>query len=171
MSDLWQGDRHHQVVPPFQSQVTLVEQVQGQLKVEDGAVAPRWQVAAELAEEQLIRDRACWRGDVSGNLGAAVDPVMDVVAQVSSEVTVVWQDVQRDAREGKEGGDFLQKKKTDKLWVLTGKDRCRSQAQTRQYWKNSRQLVFGALAKDKLKPPIPQMLLLLTHAEPWDTVQ
>lgn len=84
MSDLWQGDRHHQVVPSFQSQVALVEQVQGQLKIEDGAVAPCWQVAAELAEEQLIRDRACWRGDVSGNLGAAVDPVMDVVAQISS---------------------------------------------------------------------------------------
>lgn len=35
--------------------------------------------------------------------------------------------------------------------------------------------VCGALAKDKLKAqktrPIPWMLLPLTHAEPWDTVQ
>lgn len=84
MSDLWQGDGHHQVIPPLQSQVALVEQIQGKLKVEDGAVTPRWQMAAELAEEQLIRSCACWRGDVSGNLGAAVDPVMDVVTQVGS---------------------------------------------------------------------------------------
>lgn len=79
MSNLWQGDRHHQVVPPFQNQVALVEQVQGQLKVEDGAMAPCWQVATELAEEKLVRSRACWRGDISCNLGAAVYPVMDVI--------------------------------------------------------------------------------------------
>lgn len=117
MSDLWQGDRHHQVVSSFQSQVAFVEQIQGQLKVEDGAVAPCWQVAAELAEEQRIWGRACWRGDVSGNLGAAAHPVMDVVTEVSSQITAVWQDVQWDAREGEEGGDFLQKKKTDTLVV------------------------------------------------------
>lgn len=117
MSDLWQGDRHHQVVSSFQSQVAFVEQIQGQLKVEDGAVAPCWQVAAELAEEQRIRRRACWCGDVSGNLGAAADPVMDVVTEVSSQITAVWQDVQRDAREGKEGGNFLQRKKKGKLRV------------------------------------------------------
>lgn len=58
-------------------------------------------MAAEFAEEQGIRGRACWRGDVSSDLGAAADPVMDVVAQVSSQVAAVWQDVQRDAREGK----------------------------------------------------------------------
>lgn len=98
-SDLWQGDRHHQVVSSFQSQVAFVEQIQGQLKVENGAVAPCWQVTAELAEEELIRSRTCWCGDVCSNLGAAADPVMDVVTQVSSQVTAVRQDVQRDARE------------------------------------------------------------------------
>lgn len=108
-------------------------------------------MAAELAEEQLIRGQACWRGDVSGDLGAAADPVMDVVTQVSSQITAVWQDVQRDAREGKKGSDFLQEKKTDKLWVLIGKNRYHTQAQTPQYLKNSRQHVFGALVKDKLK--------------------
>ncbi len=121
MSDLWQGDRHDQVVSSFQSQVALMEQIQGQLKIEDGAVAPCWQMAAELAEEQLIRGWACWRGDVRGDLGAAADPVMDVVTQVSSQITAVWQDVQRDAREGKKGSYFLQEKKTYILWVLTGK--------------------------------------------------
>lgn len=74
-------------------------------------------MAAEFAEEQRIRGRACRCGDVSGNLGAAADPVMDVVAKVSSQITAVWQDVQRDAREGKRGGDFLQKKKREELLV------------------------------------------------------
>lgn len=50
MSDLWQGDRHDQVVSSFQGQVVFVEQIQSQLKVEDGAVAPCRQVATELAE-------------------------------------------------------------------------------------------------------------------------
>ena len=67
-------------------------------------------MAAELAEEQRIRGSACGCGDVGGNLGAAADPVMDVVTEVSSQITAVWQDVQRDAREGKEGGDFLKRK-------------------------------------------------------------
>lgn len=81
---LREGDRHHQVVAPFQKQVALVKQVQGQLKVEDGAVAPRCQVAAELAEQQLVRSCARGRGDVGRHLRAAVNPVMDVVTQVSS---------------------------------------------------------------------------------------
>lgn len=81
---LWEGDRYHQVVAPFQNQVALVKQVQGQLKVEDGAVAPRWQVAAELAKEQLVGSRTRWRSDVSRHLCAAVYPVMDVVTQVGS---------------------------------------------------------------------------------------
>lgn len=97
--------------------MAFVEQIQGQLKVEDGAVAPCRQVAAKFAEEQRIRGRACGRGDVNGNLGAAADPVMNVVAQVSSQIAAVWQDIQRDAREGKRGGDFLQKKKTEALLV------------------------------------------------------
>lgn len=108
---LWEGDRYHQVVPPFQNQVALVKQVQGQLKVEDGAVAPRRQVAAELAEEQLVRGRARRCGDISRHLGAAVNPVMDVVTQVSTEITAVLQNVQRDARKWKKGGDFLQQKR------------------------------------------------------------
>lgn len=108
MSDLWQGHRHHQVVSPFQCQVALVEQIQGQLQVKDGAVAACWQVAAEFAEEQLIGGWARRRGDVGSDLGAAVDPVMDVVTQVGSQIAAVWQDVQRDAREGKKGSDFLQ---------------------------------------------------------------
>lgn len=122
MSDLRQGHGHHQVVSSFQSQVALVEQIQGQLQVQDGAVAACWQVTAELAEEQLIGGGACWRGDVGGDLGAAADPMMDVVAQVSAQITAVWQDVQRDTREGKECGDFLWQKKTDTLWVLIGKN-------------------------------------------------
>lgn len=152
-----------------------MKQIEGQLKVKDGAVAPRGQVAAELAEKQLIGGRACWRGDVCCDLGAAADPVMDVVAQISSQITAVWQDVQRDAREGEKGSDFLQEKKTDTLWVLIGKNRYRAQAQTPQCLKDGRKHDFGALAKDKLKAPksgpIPQMLLPLTHTEPWDTVQ
>lgn len=88
-----------------------MKQVQGQLKVEDGAVAPRRQVAAELAKQQLVRSRARWRGDVSRHLGAAVNPVMDVVAQVSSEIAAVLQNVQRDARKRKKGGDFLRRKR------------------------------------------------------------
>lgn len=91
--------------------MALVKQVQGQLKVEDGAVAPRRQVAAELAEEQLVRSRARWRGDVSRHLRAAVNPVMDVVTQVSSEIAAVLQNVQRDARKRKKGGDFLPRKR------------------------------------------------------------
>lgn len=104
---LREGDGYHQVVPPFQDQVALVKQVQGQLKVEDGAVAPRRQVAAEFAEEQLVGSRPRRRGDVGRHLRAAVDPVMDVVAQVGPEIAAVLQDVQRNARKGEEGGDFL----------------------------------------------------------------
>lgn len=81
--------------------MAFVEQIQSQLKVEDGAVTPRGQVAAELAEEQRIGGGARRRGDVSRDLGAAADSVMDVVAQVGPQVAAVWQDVQRDAREGK----------------------------------------------------------------------
>lgn len=88
----------------------FVEQIQGELKVEDGAVAPCGQVAAELAEQQRIRSGPCWCGDVRSDLAAAADPVMDVVAQVGSQIAAVWQDVQRNARERKEGGDFLQEK-------------------------------------------------------------
>ncbi len=118
MSDLWQRDGHHQVVSPFQRQVAIVKKIQGQLKVEDGAVAPCWEVAAEFAEQQLIGGRARWCGDVSSNLVAAADPVMDVITQVGSQITAVWQDVQRDAREREKGSDFLQVKKTDKSWVF-----------------------------------------------------
>lgn len=75
-------------------------------------------MAAKFTEEQLIWGRACWRGDISCDLGAAADPVMDVVTQVSSQITAVWQNVQRDAREGEKGSDFLQWKKRDKLRVL-----------------------------------------------------
>lgn len=108
MSDLWQGDWYNQVVSSFQCQMAFVEQIQGQLKIEDGAVAPCWQMATEFAEEQRIRGRSCWRGDISSNLGAAADPVMDVVTQVGSQITAVWKDVQRNTRERKKGGDFLQ---------------------------------------------------------------
>lgn len=95
-----------------------MEKIQGQLKVEDRAMTACWQVAAELAEEKRIRGGA-WRcGDVGGNLGATADPVMDVIAQVSSQITAVWQDVQRDAREGKQGSNFLQEKETDTLLQL-----------------------------------------------------
>lgn len=100
-----------------------MEQVQGELEVKDGAVAPRRQVAAELAVEQLVGGRACWRGDVGRNLGAAADPVMDVVAQVSSQVAAVRQDVQRDAGEREQGGDVLQWKKMAETWVPIGKNR------------------------------------------------
>lgn len=89
-----------------------MEQIQSQLEIEDGAVAPGREVAAELAEEQRIRSRACRRGDISGNLAAAADPVMDVVAQIGSQIAAVWQDVQRNASEGKERGDFLHRRKT-----------------------------------------------------------
>jgi len=115
-----------------------MEQIQSQLKVEDGAVAPCWQVAAELAEEQRIRSRACWRGDISGNLAAAADPVMDVITQVSSQITAVWQDIQRNARERKKGGDFLQKRRGRQLT-----------AQALQYSRNWRFRVFDAFAEDK----------------------
>lgn len=129
-------------------------------------------MAAKFTEEQLIWGRACWRGDISCDLGAAADPVMDVVTQVSSQITAVWQNVQRDAREGEKGSDFLQWKKLKLKYLI---NRCYTGAQTPQRGKqNSRQHVFGALAKDKLKAPksgpIAQMLSL-THAEPWDTVQ
>lgn len=110
-----------------------MEQIQGQLKVEDRAMAPCWQVAAKFAEEQLIRGCARWGGDVSSDLSAAADPVMDVVAQVSSQIAAVWQDVQRDAREWKEGSDFLQEKNAGKSCVLVGKNRNDTQAQTPQY--------------------------------------
>lgn len=90
-----------------------MEQIQGQLKVQDGAVAAGRQVAAELAEKQLVGGRARWRGDVGGDLSAAVDPAMDVVTQVSSKIAAVWQDVQRDAGEGKERRDVLQEKIMD----------------------------------------------------------
>lgn len=84
-----------------------MEQIQGQLKVENRAMTPCGQMAAELAEEQWIGARACRRGDIDCDLGAAADPVMDVVTEISTQITAVWQDVQRDAREGKQGGDFL----------------------------------------------------------------
>lgn len=66
-----------------------MEQVQNELKVEDGAVAARREMAAELAEEQRVRGGACRCGDVGCNLGTAADPVMDVVTEVSPEVTAV----------------------------------------------------------------------------------
>lgn len=100
-----------------------MEQVQGELEVKDGAVAPRRQVAAELAVEQLVGGRARRRGDVGRNLGAAVDPVMDVVAQVGSEVAAVRQDVQRDAGEREQGGDVLQGKEMAETWVPFGINR------------------------------------------------
>lgn len=70
-------------------------------------MAPARQVAAELAEKQRVGGGACRRGDVGGDLAAATDPVVDVVAQVGPQVAAVRQDVQRDAGEGKERGDFL----------------------------------------------------------------
>lgn len=129
--------------------MALVKQVQGQLKVEERAVAACRQVAAELAEQQLIREGACWRSDVGGNLGAAVDPVVDVVTQVSSQIAAVWQNVQRDSRERKEGGDFLQKETADKLWLLTGKKTETAHRHKHVNYKKKRQLVFGAFAKGK----------------------
>lgn len=90
--------------------MALVEQVQGQLEVQDRSVAAGRQLAAELAEEQLVGGGACWCGDVSCYLCAAADSMMDVVAQVGSQVAAVGQDVQRDARERKEGGDLLRRK-------------------------------------------------------------
>lgn len=87
--------------------MALVEEVQSELEVEEGAVAARRQVAAELAEQQLIRDSSCRSGDVGGDGGAAVDPVVDVVAEVCPQIAAVWQNVQRDARERQQGGDFL----------------------------------------------------------------
>lgn len=88
-------------------------------------------MAAELAEEQRVWSGACRCGDVHSNLAAAANPVMDVVAQVGSQITAVWQDVQRNAREGKEGGDFLQEKVT----VHAG---------TYDYLENSGLHIFGA---------------------------
>lgn len=88
--------------------MSLVKEVQSELEVEEGAVAARRQVAAELAEQQLIRDGSRGRGDVGGDVGAAVDPVVDVVAEVRPQIAAVWQDVQGDARERQQGGDFLQ---------------------------------------------------------------
>lgn len=88
--------------------MSFVKEVQSELEVEEGAVAARRQVAAELAEQQLIRNGSCRSGDVGGDGGAAVDPVVDVVAEVRPQVAAVWQNVQRDARERQQGGDFLQ---------------------------------------------------------------
>lgn len=85
-----------------------MKEVQSELEVEEGAVAARRQVTAELAEQQLIGNSSRRGGDVGGDGGAAVDPVVDVVAEVSSKVTAVRQNVQRDARERQQGGDFLQ---------------------------------------------------------------
>lgn len=70
-------------------------------------------MAAELAEEQLIRGGARRRGDVGGDLRAAADPLVDVVAEVGAQVAAVGQDVQRDAREGKGRGDVLQEENTE----------------------------------------------------------
>lgn len=117
VADLRQGDGHHQVVSSFQVQVAPVEQIQGELQVQNGAVTPCREVAAELAEEQRVGGRARGRGDVSGDLGAAVDPVLNVVTEVSSQIAAVWQDVQGDAREGKKSGDFLEGEKTEELFV------------------------------------------------------
>lgn len=64
-------------------------------------------MAAELAEQQLIGNRARRRGDVGGDVGAAVDSVVDVVAEVGAQIAAVWQNVQRDAGERQERGDFL----------------------------------------------------------------
>lgn len=85
-----------------------MKEVQSELEVEEGAVAARRQVAAELAKQQLVRDGSRRRGDVGGDVGAAVDPVVDVVAQVRPQVAAVRQNVQRDAGERQQGGDFLQ---------------------------------------------------------------
>lgn len=85
-----------------------MKEVQSELEVEEGAVAARRQVAAELAEQQLIGDGSRRRGDVGGDVRAAVDPVVDVVAEVRPQIAAVWQNVQRDARERQQGGDFLQ---------------------------------------------------------------
>lgn len=133
-------------------------------------------MAAKLAEEQLIGGCARWGGDVNSDLSAVADPVMDVVAQVSSQIAAVWQDIQRDAREWKKGSDFLQEKNAGKSRVLVGKNR--NDTHKHKHLNIKRIVgkhVCGALAKDKLKEqktrPIPRMLLPLTHAEPWDTVQ
>lgn len=125
----------------------LVKQIQGQLKVEDGAVAPRGQVAAELAEEQLVRSRARWRGDISRHLSAAVNPVMNVVAQVRSEIAAVLQDVQRDARKRKEGGDFLQTKRPP---VVIPKSFYSTWALMRYLGNHIRRGVFVGLAKGQI---------------------
>lgn len=94
--------------------MAFVKQIQGQLQVEDGAIAACGQVTAELAEEQRVGGGACGRGDVGRDLGAAVHPVMDVVAEVSSQVAAVGEDVQRDAGEREQGGYFLQEREWGK---------------------------------------------------------
>lgn len=125
-------------------------------------------MAAELAKEQLVRSRARWCGDISRHLRAAVDPVMDVVTQVSTQIAAVLQDVHRDARKRKKGGDFLQRKSPR---VVICKSIYSTQALIRYLGNHIRRRVFVAVAEDKLMLPIPQMLFLLTHAEPWDMVQ
>lgn len=132
-----------------------MEQVQGQLQVEDGAVAPGRQVAAELAEEQRVGGGACRRGDVGGDLAAAAHPVVDVVAQVGSQVAAVRQDVQRDAGEGKQRSDFLRNRHKQP--------------------QGSQRNVFDALPKEKRKQKktaaITQTPSPLTHAEVRGRVQ
>ncbi|TNN74532.1 hypothetical protein EYF80_015312 [Liparis tanakae] len=83
----------------LKSQVPLVEQIQGQLKV-----------AAELAEKQLIGRRACRRGDVGGDLGAAADPLMDL--RLLDQQLPVRDELRCS---GQQGGDTMHK-----LWHQAG---------------------------------------------------
>ncbi len=105
---LGQTDRHHLVVGALEHQIAALDQVEGQLQVEQGALAEGLEVGAELAEAGVVH--LAVEGDVVLDLCAAVDAVKDVALQVVVDGVVLLQSVQRDLMEGQRFGDVLQRR-------------------------------------------------------------
>ena len=95
----------HLVAGALEHQVALLDEVEGELKVEVGAAAQGLEVGAELGEGGVVH--LAVERDVALDLGAAVDAVQDVGLQVLVDGVVLVQGVQRDAVERQRVGHIL----------------------------------------------------------------
>lgn len=85
--ELGQRDGHHLVAGALDHQVTSLEQIQGELEIQVGALAAGDQVAAELSDCNGVG--LAVQADVVHDFLAAVDAVLDVRVEVVADLRVV----------------------------------------------------------------------------------
>lgn len=121
--ELRDGDGHHLVAGALDHQVAPLQQVQGQLEVQVGALAAGDQVAAQLAHCEWVG--LAVEADVAHDVLAAVDAVLDVRVEVATDLLVVGKVIQGDLGEGQEAGDLLEEEEEQRRqrymrvwWIL-----------------------------------------------------